>query len=217
MTTLSADRQPPARLPAAEPTRTVANLVTAVRTALAVALGCAASARGSQELLVAAYAAYWAGDVLDGWCARRLGQETRRGAVFDIVSDRACTSLLAVVFLSWNPQMALPVGLFLVQFMVVDCLLTLGFLHWPLLGPNDFHRVDRRLYLLNWSPPAKALNTAGVVLAVLAGSFWVATAVAVLLLVVKGVSSRRMLRLVAERAAQVAAPAAPGPAGVARG
>ena len=74
--------------------RTWANLVTLVRTVLAVALGSAGVGAHDERLLVVAYAVYWVGDMADGWLARRLGQETRVGAVFDIVGDRACTVLL---------------------------------------------------------------------------------------------------------------------------
>ena len=59
---------------------------------------------------------------------------------------------------------------FLLSFMVLDTMLSLAFLCWPILGPNDFHVVDRRVWLLNWSPPAKAANTAGVVGALAIGA-----------------------------------------------
>jgi CDP-diacylglycerol--glycerol-3-phosphate 3-phosphatidyltransferase len=142
----------------------VPNTITAVRTAASVGLAVAALTHRSAPLLIAAYLIYWIGDILDGAAARALGQETRNGAVFDIVADRACTSACAAALVVLQPATALPVALFLVQFMVVDQLLSLMFLRWPLLSPNYFARVDRRIYLWNWSPPAKALNTAAVVL-----------------------------------------------------
>jgi CDP-diacylglycerol--glycerol-3-phosphate 3-phosphatidyltransferase len=63
-----------------------------------------------------------------------------------------------------RPDTAVPIAVFLVQFMVIDQLLSLMFLRWPLLSPNYFARVDRHIYRWNWSPPAKALNTAAVVI-----------------------------------------------------
>ncbi|HEY6745946.1 MAG TPA: CDP-alcohol phosphatidyltransferase family protein [Mycobacteriales bacterium] len=142
----------------------VPNAVTAVRTAGSVGLAVAALSHRSAALLVAAYLIYWVGDILDGAAARALGQETRTGAVFDIVADRACTSACAAALIVLRPSAALPVALFLAQFMVVDQLLSLMFLRWPVLGPNYFAGVDGRIYRWNWSPPAKALNTAAVVI-----------------------------------------------------
>ena len=141
----------------------VPNTITAVRTAASVGLAVAALTHRSAPLLIAAYLIYWIGDILDGAAARALGQETRTGAVFDIVADRACTSACAAALVVLQPATALPIAVFLVQFMVIDQLLSLMFLRWPLLSPNYFARVDRRIYLWNWSPPAKALNTAAVV------------------------------------------------------
>ncbi|GAA2260806.1 hypothetical protein GCM10009853_012350 [Glycomyces scopariae] len=145
----------------------VPNAVTLVRTVVAMGLALPAIVLESVWLAVAAYLVYWVGDVLDGMTARWLGQETRAGAVFDIVSDRACTSLCAAALLVLLPEMALPVGIFLVQFMVVDCMLSLSFLFWTIRGPNYFHEVHRGVYRWNWSPPAKALNTSGLVVLVL--------------------------------------------------
>ena len=142
----------------------VPNTITAVRTAASVGLAVAALTHRSVHLLVAAYLIYWIGDILDGAAARALGQETRTGAVFDIVADRACTSACAAALIVLRPDTALPIAVFLVQFMVVDQLLSLMFLRWPLLSPNYFARVDARIHRWNWSPPAKALNTAAVVI-----------------------------------------------------
>ncbi|MET7966358.1 CDP-alcohol phosphatidyltransferase family protein [Micromonospora sp. NPDC005305] len=74
------------------PNETCAHAITAVRTVVAVGLGVTALAQRSPALLIAAYATYWVGDIADGAAARALGQETRVGAVFDIVADRACTA-----------------------------------------------------------------------------------------------------------------------------
>ncbi|MET8199601.1 CDP-alcohol phosphatidyltransferase family protein [Micromonospora taraxaci] len=164
------------------------NAITAVRTATSVGLAVAALTHRSVHLLVAAYLIYWIGDILDGLTARALGQETRNGAVFDIVADRACTSACAAALVVLRPDTALPIGVFLVQFMVVDQLLSLMFLRWPLLSPNYFARVDRRIYLWNWSPPAKALNTAAVVILAICTPTAVAVTFAVGVAVVKVVS-----------------------------
>ncbi|SCE97981.1 CDP-alcohol phosphatidyltransferase family protein [Micromonospora chokoriensis] len=171
------------------------NAITAVRTAASVGLAVAALTHRSVHLLVAAYLIYWIGDILDGLTARALGQETRNGAVFDIVADRACTSACAAALVVLRPDTALPIGVFLVQFMVVDQLLSLMFLRWPLLSPNYFARVDRRIYLWNWSPPAKALNTAAVVILAICTPTAVAVTFALAVAVVKVVSLIRAARL----------------------
>jgi len=177
------------------PLRTVANDITAVRTVAAVAVAVAALVTGSLGLLAAAYGVYWLGDVLDGLAARRLGQETRVGAVLDIVGDRACTAVLCTGLVSLVPGVAIVALVFLPSFLVLDTMLSLAFLCWPLLSPNYFHLVDRRVWALNWSPPAKAANTAGVIGAVAFGQYTLALGVALAVLAVKLWSTAAMARL----------------------
>ncbi|MEU7585858.1 CDP-alcohol phosphatidyltransferase family protein [Micromonospora sp. NPDC049230] len=176
----------------------VPNAITAVRTAGAVGLAVAALSQRSAHLLIAAYLVYWIGDILDGVAARALGQETRTGAVFDIVADRACTSACAAALIVLRPATALPIAVFLVQFMVIDQLLSLMFLRWPLLSPNYFASVDHRIYLWNWSPPAKALNTAAVVLLAIFAPMAVAVTFALGVAAVKVVSLICAARLPAD-------------------
>ena len=180
----------------------VPNAVTAVRTAGSVGLAVAALTHRSAHLLVAAYLIYWIGDILDGVAARALGQETRTGAVFDIVADRACTSACAAALVVLRPATALPIAVFLVQFMVIDQLLSLMFLRWPLLSPNYFGAVHRGVYRWNWSAPAKSVNTAGVVGLILVAPSPVWPAVfAALVGVVKGFSLWTVAGLPTDRTA----------------
>ncbi|MFI5914751.1 CDP-alcohol phosphatidyltransferase family protein [Dactylosporangium sp. NPDC051541] len=167
------------------PLLTVPNGITLARTLAAVTVGVVAVAAGSLTLTAVAYAIYWIGDMLDGAVARWLGQETRAGAVFDIIGDRACTAVLCTGLVALVPGVAPVAVVFLPSFMVLDTMLSLAFLCWPVLGPNDFHRVDRRIWRLNWSPAAKAVNTAGVVAAVALGQYTVALVVAVMVVAVK--------------------------------
>ena len=153
----------------------------------------------SVTLLVAAYLTYWIGDMLDGFTARRLDQETRIGAVLDIICDRANTTLCAAAFIVVQPDVVVPVGIFLVQFCVIDFMLSLSFLYFPIKGPNDFHLVDGPLYRWNWSPPAKAVNTSVVILLCLVGLPWVAAAVALAVGAAKVASLVRLRRIMAER------------------
>jgi CDP-diacylglycerol--glycerol-3-phosphate 3-phosphatidyltransferase len=62
------------------------------------------------------------------------------------------------------------------------------FLRWPLLSPNYLAGVDRRIYRWNWSPPAKALNTAAVVILAICAPAAAAVTFALGVAVVKVVS-----------------------------
>ena len=177
------------------PVRTVPNLVTVVRTVVAVLLGAVAVSTADLELLAVAYAVYWVGDILDGWTARRLDQETRLGAVLDIISDRACTAVLCMGLVAHVAGVVPLAVVFLLSFMVVDTMLSLAFLCWPVISPNEFHLVDQQVWRWNWSPVAKAANTAGVVGAVLLGAHSVGLGIALAVVVVKVWSAGRVLAL----------------------
>lgn len=164
---------------------TLANWVTLIRTVAATVLAVIAVSHDSLRVLIAAYLVYWLGDMLDGKVARTLHQETRIGAVFDIISDRTCTTLCAAAFILQFPEALLPITVFLIQFCVIDTMLSLTFLCFPIKSPNYFYLVDRTLYRLNWSTVAKSLNTSVVVLLSLTGFVLAATAFAVVILGMK--------------------------------
>lgn len=185
----------PVAFPLGDHLSTVPNGVTLVRTVAAVVVGGLAIVWSEPWLLALAYAVYWVGDMLDGLLARRLGQETRLGAVLDIVSDRACTSLLCVGVIGFWPSLTIVVIPFFLSFMVLDTILSLAFLGWPILSPNYFGDVDRQVYRLNWSPPAKALNTAGVILLAVAGQTAAALTVVVVVAGIKIWSLARVQHL----------------------
>jgi CDP-diacylglycerol--glycerol-3-phosphate 3-phosphatidyltransferase len=44
--------------------------------------------------------------------------------------------------------------------MVIDCFLSIAFLAWKVRSPNYFYVIDPTIYRLNWSHPAKAVNSA---------------------------------------------------------
>jgi CDP-diacylglycerol--glycerol-3-phosphate 3-phosphatidyltransferase len=182
--------------PAKERLGTSANVVTLVRTVASVVLAGFAIDRSSLTLLVVALAVYWAGDSLDGIVARIRGCETRMGAVLDILSDRFCAA--AFYFgLAWlQPENVLPVLVYLAEFMVIDCFLSLAFLAWPVRSPNYFYVVDRTIWLWNWSKPAKAANSAIFAVILLAtGMPLLGLAIATALLVLKCVSLVRLTRI----------------------
>ena len=175
---------------------TSATIVTAVRTVASLALSLQAAVEGSLRLLVVALLVYWVGDILDGAIARWRRCETRIGAVVDILCDRLnCAGFyLGVCWI--EPSAVIPVGIYLLSFMVVDTFLSLAFLAWPVRSPNYFYAVDERIWRWNWSKPAKAVNSAVFAVFLLVGQlWWVALVMAVGLLVLKSVSLAWLLRL----------------------
>ena len=175
---------------------TAANVVTAIRTMSGLVLFAAAARTSSATLNFAGLAVYWGLDVLDGWLARRLGQETRIGAQLDILADRLLVAFFYFNYLQWHPDAAVPVLLFLTNFMVLDHFLSNQFLRWPIRSPNYFHEVDRVTHLLNWSPLGKATNS-GLVTVVLTFLDWRLGAIAICgaLIAVKSYSIARLHRL----------------------
>lgn len=170
--------------------------VTVARTVVSLALGLAGIAAGSLTLLLWSLGVYWVGDTLDGELARLLDQETRAGAVADILSDRLCSAVFYCGLLTVMPEMVLPVGIYLANFMVVDMLLSLAFLAWPLSSPNYFYRVDRTLWLANWSRIGKGLNSGLIaLLMIVTGSVWLSATFAALVLGAKIASLVRLSRL----------------------
>lgn len=168
---------------------TGATVITFVRTVLSAGVMLLAAQDRNMTMLLVGLALYWGGDILDGFVARSTDTETRWGAILDIVSDRFCAATYYIGFVWIVPHMWWPVGIFLFEFMVVDAVLSLAFLAWPLTSPNYFYLVDRRIWKWNWSKPGKAVNSAAVaILLELTRSVWVGAAIAIALLALKIVS-----------------------------
>ena len=182
--------------PEQERVGTSATVITAVRTVVSVVLAGLAAQQSSLTLLVVALVVYWAGDSLDGFVARIRGCETRIGAVLDILSDRFCAASFYLGLVWLHHEYAVPVFIYLAEFMVIDCFLSLAFLAWPVRSPNYFYVVDRPLWLWNWSKPGKAVNSSlFAVLLLVTGWVWVGAAIATALLVLKTVSLVRLGRI----------------------
>lgn len=182
--------------PAKERLGTSANIITYVRTLVSVLLAGLAVREDSLQLLVAALVVYWLGDMLDGFVARVRGCETRIGAVLDILCDRFCAASFYLGLAWLKPEFVLPVFIYLAEFMVIDCLLSLAFLAWPIRSPNYFHVVDRPLWLWNWSKPGKAVNSSlFAVLLLVTGWAWLGVLIATALFVLKTVSLVRLARI----------------------
>jgi CDP-diacylglycerol--glycerol-3-phosphate 3-phosphatidyltransferase len=179
---------------------TTATIITVTRTVASVALGLAAATADTTDaalrLLVACLVTYWIGDMLDGAWARWRDHETRFGGMLDVICDRAC-ALVFYVGVGWHlPGLVVPVGVYLFEFAVVDMVLSLAFLSWPLLSPNYFYLVDRTLWRWNWSKTAKAVNSSAfAVLLLVTENVWLCTSVAAALLAVKVGSLVRLVRL----------------------
>lgn len=171
-------------------------VVTVGRTIGALTFIVAAVRGHSMSLLLVGLAIYWVGDILDGWLARRLDQETRIGAVADILCDRLSAVPFYVGLVWLDGAFAMPVGVYVVEFLIVDLLLSLAFLAWPLVGPNYFYLVDHRIWVLNWSPLGKTINSAAfIAILLLTRDAVLATAFALALLTLKCLSMARLLRL----------------------
>ncbi|MGH3365362.1 MAG: CDP-alcohol phosphatidyltransferase family protein [Nocardioidaceae bacterium] len=182
--------------PAAERLGTPANVITLVRTVAAVATAGVAAQQESLTLLGVALAVYWVGDILDGAVARLRGCETRVGATLDILSDRFCAAAFYLGLVWLMPDLTWPVMVYLAEFMVIDCFLSLAFLAWPIRSPNYFFVVDRRLWLWNWSRTGKAANSSVfAVLLLVTESVVLGLVVALALLLLKCVSLVRLMRL----------------------
>jgi CDP-diacylglycerol---glycerol-3-phosphate 3-phosphatidyltransferase len=182
--------------PARERIGTSATVITFVRTIISVLLAALAAQQESLTLLVAALVVYWAGDSLDGFVARVRGCETRIGAVLDILCDRFCAASFYLGLVWLQHDLALPVFLYLAEFMVIDCFLSIAFLAWPVRSPNYFYVIDRPIWAWNWSKPAKAVNSSlFAVLLLLTGAVWLGVAIACALLVLKTASLVRLARI----------------------
>ena len=128
---------------------TGATVITFIRTLASLAL-CLYGAFEGEIWLVVGLAVYWVGDSLDGAWARWFDCETRTGACIDLLCDRLnCAAFY--IGLAWlEPEMTLPVGVYLFEFMVIDAFLSLR--SWPgrSAAPTTYV-VDRRIWLWNWS------------------------------------------------------------------
>jgi len=107
---------------------------------------------------------HWLGDVLDGFYARRLKQETILGAEIDIIADRIEILFFYVNFLFFNPELFLPVLIYIIDFAFVDFYLSFQFIKYDIISPNYFYKVDQKVYKLNFSPTGKFCNSTVVTL-----------------------------------------------------
>ena len=160
------------------PFATVPNLVTVTRTVLAVLIGAIAVAAG--DLGSWRWRTPCSGSATSPTAGRPGDSARRPGPAPSSTSCATGHAPACCAWASWRRSRSLPVVVvFVLSFMVLDSMLSLAFLCWPVVSPNYFHMVDRRVWQLNWSPVAKAANTAGVVGALALELYAVAFVVAV--------------------------------------
>jgi CDP-diacylglycerol--glycerol-3-phosphate 3-phosphatidyltransferase len=175
---------------------TWANAVTFVRLVGCMMIFGVARTNADETWNLVGLGAYWALDVADGALARWLDQETRIGAQLDILADRILVAFFYLNYAAFYPHLLLPICLFLVQFMFIDHFLSNQFMRWRLLSPNYFYEVDRTIWRWNWSPIAKAVNTAAVTaVLVVSKSVIAGTIICGAMLLLKAWATRRLAAL----------------------
>ncbi|MFA6299487.1 MAG: CDP-alcohol phosphatidyltransferase family protein [Nocardioides sp.] len=175
---------------------TGATVITFVRTIASLALCLVAAVEEDRTLLIVGLVVYWVGDMADGGYARYFDCETRIGGVIDIMCDRINAAAFYIGLAWLEPEMVLPVSVYLFNFMVIDMFLSMAFLAWPIRSPNYFYVVDRRIYTWNWSKPAKAVNSSLFAVLLLVTGWWqVGLVIALALVVLKCVSMRWLFQL----------------------
>jgi CDP-diacylglycerol---glycerol-3-phosphate 3-phosphatidyltransferase len=190
--TSSYERQPPL----GEQLLTWANLATTVRLVFGLLAFGVALVERSEMWNYIGLAIYWSLDIVDGFLARRLKQETLFGAQYDILADRIQVAFFYLIYASFYPEKILVITLFLLQFMVFDHFLSNQFIRWKIISPNYFHRVDRVIFNLLWSPLAKAANTGLVtILIIVTPWIWPPLVVTVALIGVRVYCALRVMSL----------------------
>ena len=176
---------------------TLPNFITAIRTISCLVIFSIAGYTQDMSLNIVGLAIFWALDCLDGFLARRLGQETILGAQFDILSDRISVAYFYLNYLFISSGPVLIVSLFLLNFMVLDHHLSNQYLRWRIISPNYFYKIDRTVWALNWSAVGKFINTGPVTLLLLLTKSTIAPMVILILVfIIKGYSFYRMSKLV---------------------
>ncbi|NOZ62528.1 MAG: CDP-alcohol phosphatidyltransferase family protein [Calditrichaeota bacterium] len=110
---------------------------------------------------------HWLVDFIDGWYARTFKQETVLGAEIDIIADRFEILFFYVIFLHFRPEVYLPAALYLIDYAFIDFYLSYQFIKFDIISPNYFNKVDKIVYLLNYSPGGKFSNSSVVTLALI--------------------------------------------------
>lgn len=141
-----------------------ANILTLVRIVFSLVFFSLAILKGSFTYNLIGFFVHWIGDFIDGYYARKFKQETILGAEIDIIADRLEILFFYVIFLHFRPYLLLPAVLYLLDYAFVDFYLSYQFIKYDIISPNYFNKVDRIVYLLNYSPGGKFSNSSVVTL-----------------------------------------------------
>ncbi len=173
------------------------NLITYIRLVVSLGFFITAIQTGDPLYNYIGLGVHWGGDVLDGFIARTFKQETIFGAEIDIIADRVEILFFFVIFLFFRPYLFLPVVLYIIDFAFIDFYLSYQFLKYGLISPNYFHKVDKGVHLLNYSPGGKFCNSTVITLwLIFLPHLWGAAAgMAAVLIGVKIYSIRRLTRI----------------------
>jgi len=135
------------------------NVITLLRLFLSLAFFILAILKMNPTYNFIGLGIHWGGDLLDGFYARRFKQETILGAEIDIIADRVETLFFYVNFLFFRPHLFLPIAIYIIDFAFIDFYLSYQFLKYDIISPNYFYKVDRTVYILNYSPVGKFCNS----------------------------------------------------------
>ena len=179
-----------------------ANILTLLRVGACLVFFTLAVVRQDPVYNYIGFFIHWFVDWLDGFIARSFKQETVLGAEMDIVADRLEIIIFYIIFLHFRPFLVLPAMLYLVDYAFVDFYLSYQFVKYKIISPNYFYKVDRTVYLLNYSPAGKFVNSSVVTLTLIfLPRIWPAVAVfACGLIGLKTYSAFRLFRLNASAA-----------------
>jgi len=142
----------------------IPNIITLIRLLVSTVFFSLAIIENSPTYNYIGLGVHWLGDVLDGFYARTFKQETILGAEIDIIADRVETLFFYIIFLHFRPGLVIPAVIYIFDFAFVDFYLSYQFLKYDIISPNYFDKVDKTVYLLNYSPGAKFCNSTVVTL-----------------------------------------------------
>ncbi|WP_223885193.1 CDP-alcohol phosphatidyltransferase family protein [Nocardia colli] len=138
---------------------TLANFITLTRSFVSTVLFGVAFTTGNLAHLSLAVGVAVCGDLMDGFVARLMNQQSRFGAVFDLCADRLAVGLL-FTYMTWHePQQAVADLTYLFVAFMLDCPLSLMFLPHGLTSQSEFDRHDVALWKWNFSPLAKFMHS----------------------------------------------------------
>lgn len=141
-----------------------ANIMTLIRVVSSLTFFTLAILKHNPTYNYIGFGIHWIGDFIDGFCARKLKQETILGAEIDIIADRLEIICFYVIFLYFRPYIYLPVMLYLINYAFVDFYLSYQFVKFDIISPNYFYKVNKKVYKFNYSPVAKFCNSSVVTL-----------------------------------------------------